>query len=393
MRLRELGLSVGSGTPGPHNAITDIPGVVVGHTTLIRGDGPLVVGRGPVRTGVTVVIPPRYIRRSRSSRRPPLNGNGELTGLEWVRESGMRPHRHHEHPQRGRGPRRAGRRPCGPQPRERVRFWSLPVVGETYDGALNDMNGSRETLACRRGDRGRLRSRGRGQRRRRDRDDLPRVQGRHRDGVARCLAGDGGWTVGALVQANYGSRELLVDGVPVRPVPAEFGRAQCLVTTHRALAWTPARDRSSSSSRPTRLCSVIESRPARAAGRPWHWPGWRRNVDSSGDIFLAFSTARQPTIPAEYFLPASPPQPPSDAIELRALPHTRLSPLFAAVAEATEEAILNALLAGRDMTGRDGITAHGLTPDLLGDAFAGAAADLASIADSLGQAAGHMPSQ
>src|ERR671910_2793740 len=90
MRARELGITIGRGTPGPLNAITDVPGVRVGHTTLIEGDGPLVVGRGPVRTGVTVVCPhegriweePLFAGCHR------LNGNGELTGLEWVRESG-----------------------------------------------------------------------------------------------------------------------------------------------------------------------------------------------------------------------------------------------------------------------------------------------------------------
>src|SRR6266576_1863025 len=91
MRARDLGIVIGQGRPGPANAITDVPGVRVGHTTLIAGDGPLVVGEGPVRTGVTVVVP-----RGRGDKHEPvfagchrLNGNGELTGLEWVRESGM----------------------------------------------------------------------------------------------------------------------------------------------------------------------------------------------------------------------------------------------------------------------------------------------------------------
>ena len=113
VRSRELGLRIGLLGPGEHDAITDVPGVLVGHTTLIRGDGPLVVGTGPVRTGVTIVVPhedhigtePVFAGCHR------LNGNGELTGLEWVRESGMlgRRDRHHQHALGGRGPRRAGR--------------------------------------------------------------------------------------------------------------------------------------------------------------------------------------------------------------------------------------------------------------------------------------------
>ena len=144
MRARELGLRIGLSRPGEHDAITDVPGVLVGHTTLISGEGPLVVGQGPVRTGVTVVVPheddvwtePVFAGCHR------LNGNGELTGLEWVRESGMlggvsaSPT-----PTGGRRAGRAGR-PRGAQSRgHESRLWSLPVVGETYDGALNDING------------------------------------------------------------------------------------------------------------------------------------------------------------------------------------------------------------------------------------------------------------
>src|SRR5262245_56114739 len=90
MRAREAGITIGDGTPGPENAITDVAGVRVGHTTLIDGDGPLQVGRGPVRTGVTVVLPPgEPWREPLFAGAHRLNGNGELTGLEWVRESGM----------------------------------------------------------------------------------------------------------------------------------------------------------------------------------------------------------------------------------------------------------------------------------------------------------------
>ena len=221
MRSRELGLRIGLLGPGAHDAITDVPGVLVGHTTLIRGEGPLVVGTGPVRTGVTVVVPhgdhvwtePVFAGCHR------LNGNGELTGLEWVRESGMlggvigitNTHSvgvvrdalvdHAARANRGQGV-----------------FWSLPVVGETYDGALNDIDGHHvkaehvdQALAAASGG--------------------PVAEGNVGGGTGMILhefkggigtasrlvpEADGGWTVGALVQANYGSRGLLrVDGVPV----------------------------------------------------------------------------------------------------------------------------------------------------------------------------------
>ena len=130
--------------PGEHDAITDVPGVLVGHTTLIRGDGPLVVGTGPVRTGVTIVVPhedhvwtePVFAGCHR------LNGNGELTGLEWVRESGMLggvigiTNTHSVGVVRDALVAHAARENTG-----QGVFWSLPVVGETYDGALNDIDG------------------------------------------------------------------------------------------------------------------------------------------------------------------------------------------------------------------------------------------------------------
>ena len=149
MRARDLGIQIGVGRPGPHNAITDVPGVRVGHATIVRGDGPLVVGEGPVRTGVTIVIPhdgdvftePVYAGSHR------LNGNGELTGLEWIREAGLLT-----------GPigitnthsvgivhdgiiRHAVRRMSFGNS-----FWALPVAGETWDGMLNDIDGFHVTM-------------------------------------------------------------------------------------------------------------------------------------------------------------------------------------------------------------------------------------------------------
>ena len=144
MRTRDLGISIGRGQPGPLNAITDVAGVEVGHTTLIEGEGPLVTGHGPIRTGVTVILP----RGTATATEPVfagchrLNGNGELTGLEWIRESGLLTTPIALTNTHSVGVVRdalvavsvdAGQTGSSE--------WSLPVVGETYDGLLNDMNG------------------------------------------------------------------------------------------------------------------------------------------------------------------------------------------------------------------------------------------------------------
>src|SRR3954449_8109977 len=150
MRARGLGLRMGLREPGARDAITDVPGVHVGHTTLIEGDGPLVVGTGPVRTGVTIVVPheddpwtePVFAGCHR------LNGNGELTGLEWIRESGLLggvvaiTNTHSVGVVRDALVAEAASRHPATEA-----FWSLPVVGETYDGALNDINGFHVTGA------------------------------------------------------------------------------------------------------------------------------------------------------------------------------------------------------------------------------------------------------
>jgi len=144
VRARGLGITIGRGRPGRSNAITDVPGVRVGHATLIEGDGPLVVGRGPIRTGVTMIVPHDGDIWTESvyagSHR--LNGNGELTGLEWIREAGHLTgpigitNTHSVGVVRDGIIRNAVRRlPFG------TSYWALPVVGETWDGMLNDIDG------------------------------------------------------------------------------------------------------------------------------------------------------------------------------------------------------------------------------------------------------------
>ena len=220
MRTRDLGITIGFGRPGPLNAITDVAGVRVGHATIIEGDGPLVVGQGPVRTGVTVVVPrgpddwrePVFAglpppQRQRRADRPRVGPR--------IRKADHAD-RHHQHPQRGRRPRCPGRRSV--QHADPHSPGSLPVVGETYDGLLNDINGFHvraEHLRAPSIPRPAARSRkatsvaGRGW----SATSSRAASGRRRGSSP---AERGGHTVGVLVQANYGKRAWLrVDGVPV----------------------------------------------------------------------------------------------------------------------------------------------------------------------------------
>ncbi len=351
MTARDLGIAIGTGTPGPLNAITDVEGVRVGHTTIIRGDGPLRIGEGPVRTGVTVVLPhagsifdePLYAGFHW------LNGNGELTGTAWIRDGGMLTtpvaltNTHSvgvvrdalidiEVRGRGRG------------------AWGLPVVGETWDGVLNDIDGRHvtddhvhEAHAAARGG--------------------PVAEGAVGGGTGMICHGfkggigtasrvvEGGWTVGVLLQANHGRRErLTVAGVPVtiddvpRPTPPEFeGAGSVIVIVATDAPLLPHQCR--------RLAERAGLGIARTGGA---------GENSSGDGFLAFSTANRGRLPSDA-LGTTPPQ----VLHVDALADTYLDPLFYGAIEATEEAVVNALLAARTMTGRDGLTAHALPHERL----------------------------
>jgi len=220
-RARDLGIVIGEMTPGPFNAITDVPGVRVGHATIIDGDGPLVVGRGPIRTGVTVVLPhDGDIWREPVFAAPHvLNGNGEMTGLEWIREAGMLGGAIGITNTHSVGVVRDALVAEGVRSQPGGTFyWSLPVVGETWDGLLNDIDGFHvrpEHVAVALADA------------RSGPVDEGNVGGgtgmichEFKGGIGtssrRASAASGEWTVGVLVQANYGRRGLLrVDGVPV----------------------------------------------------------------------------------------------------------------------------------------------------------------------------------
>jgi D-aminopeptidase len=377
MRARELGIRIGRMRPGDLNAITDVPGVRVGHMTLVDGDGPLRPGEGPIRTGVTVVVlhdgdvwtEPIFAGCHR------LNGNGELTGLEWIREAGMLggaiglTNTHSVGVVRDALVAAAVRTHS---PREA--FWSLPVVGETYDGVLNDINGFHvkadhlhAALAAAAGG--------------------PVAEGNVGGGTGMiCHEFKGGigtasrrtsdeadaWTVGVLVQANYGARELLrVDGVPVGAsiprdeVPSPYDQLDELLGGSAGGRRTEAGERAVAEGGSIiaivatdapllpHQCARVAQRVGLGLGRMGSYA-----AHSSGDLFLAFATGNRG-------LPREDGRGAPAILDLRMLPDPQISPIFEATVEATEEAIVNALVAAETMTGRDGITAHALDHERL----------------------------
>ena len=368
-RENDLHLPIG-GTPGLLDAITDVPGVEVGHATLISGSGSLVVGTGPVRTGVTVVHP-----RGRDNADPvfgawfTLNGNGEMTGTTWVQESGYLEgpiaitNTHSVGVVRDAIIRWEVSRKNVLQP------WWLPVVAETYDGGLNDINGfhvkTEHALAALDDARGGAVKEG--------------VVGGGTGMVCLGFKGgigtasrtltveEGGYTVGVLVQCNFGSRrDLRIAGVPVgeeitdltaciannAPVPAESrARRKCdaparnddaEVTEQGSIIVVVATD---APLMPHQLKRLV-TRVSLGIGRQGGFGG-----NSSGDIFIAFSTANAKTWS-------------SDSVStLRMLGNDRISPLFKATAQATEAAITNALLAAETTTGANDLRIYAMPVD------------------------------
>jgi D-aminopeptidase len=362
VRARELGLEVGVLPPGPNDAITDVGGVRVGHSTITRGDGPLVVGEGPVRTGVTVVCPREGLARDEPAYAGchRFNGNGEMTGLEWIREAGALTTPVGITNTHSVGVVRDALVAAELEARsDAEEYWSLPVVAETYDGTLNDINGQHvtaghasEALANAAGGPVTEGSVGGG---------TGMICHEFKGGIGtasrRIPEERGGWTVGALVQANYGSRSTLrMDGAPVG----------CVLTTDRV----PSPFASEKNERPAGTGSIIVvlatnapllpgqcDRLAQRAGVGLSRMGGGLD-DGSGDIFLAFATGNRG-------LPRAGASEVPLTVPVRTVPNERMTPLFQAAAEATEAAILSALLAAGTVTGRDGITAHGLAPGLL----------------------------
>ena len=354
-RAQDLGITLGLGTPGPFNAITDVPGVRVGHASL---HADLADGRS-VRTGVTVIEP-----RPGSARHAPcfagchvLNGNGDATGLEWIREAGLL-----TTPIAITNTHSVGAVRDALIAEERAElgdsglYWCMPVVMETFDGLLNDINGfhvkAEHVRQAQQAARGGLPQEG-------------AVGGgsgmichEFKGGIGsasrRLPADQGGWTVGALVQANHGQREsLLVGGYPVgrhlghitspfTPQLPHPGMGSIVVILATDAPLLPHQCQ--------RLAQRASIGIARTGGG---------TEDSSGDVFLAFATGNQDLPPADYArkdLPQSTP--------LRMLNNDHISPLFAAAAEAVEEAIVNVLLAANTVSG-NGHRAEGLSAEQL----------------------------
>jgi D-aminopeptidase len=354
-RARELGIRIGTLPTGESNAITDVPGVRVGHTTLVEG--------GSVRTGVTVVLPhegnpweePVFAGPHR------LNGNGELTGLEWIRESGMLTSPIGLTNTHSVGVVHDALIASEVERREDGEgFWSLPVVGETWDGPLNDINGMHvrpehayaalDAAASGPVAEGNVGS-GTGM-----------ICHEFKGGIgtsSRVVEAAGGHVVGVLVQANQGRRERLrVEGVPVgAEIPADVvplpgvpgaqpgGSIIVLVATDAPLL--PGQ------------CERLAQRAGLGIARVG---GVGEN--SSGDLFLCFATGNR-GLPAGDLAAENPP-----TVPLRMVPNGHITSFFDAVVEATEEAIVNALCAAETMTGHRGTVAHELPTDLLADAMA-----------------------
>lgn len=332
-RARDLGVPF-DGTPGAYNAITDVKGVEVGHTTLLSGSGKLVVGQGPVRTGVTAVLP-----RGKDSTDPvfgawfTLNGNGEMTGTTWLEDSGfldgpvMITNTHSVGVVRDAVI--AWRVKKAP-PDQNGYDWSLPVVAETYDGDLNDINGFHvkpehawHALDTAHGGTVEEGNVGGG---------TGMVCNEFKGGIgtsSRVLdAKYGGYTVGVLVQCNYGWRsQLRIAGVPVGQEIQEkkvrdndVGSIIIVVATDAPLI-------------PSQLRRLVR-RASLGLGRDGSYSG-----DGSGDIFVAFSTANPGASNSKGIR------------QISMLPNEQLNPLFLATVQATEEAVVNAMVAAETMKG------------------------------------------
>ena len=346
-RARDLGVPF-DGTPGPLNAITDVQGIEVGFVTLIEGDGALQAGKGPVRTGVTAILP-----RGKGSTDPvmagwfSLNGNGEMTGTTWIKEGGFLEGPVFITNTHSVGTVRDASIAWGLKHGAQLQPWSLPVVAETWDGTLNDINGfhvkPEHVFAALDGAR-----------------SGPVPEGNVGGGTGmicyqfKCGTGTasrkldaqaGGYTVGVLVQANHGRRaELRIAGVPVGeqvPLPPpragddpELGSIIIVVATDAPLLPHQLE-------RVARRASLGLARTGATSG------------NGSGDIFIAFSTANAVAASA------------TDVVEVQMLPNDRINAVFSATVQATEEAIVNALVAGETMRGANGRVIEALPHDTL----------------------------
>jgi len=377
VRARDLGVPF-RGEPGPNNAITDVAGVAVGQVTLIEGDGALAVGEGPVRTGVTAIVPRAESAEPVFAGWYTLNGNGEMTGTTWVEESGFL-----EGPVMITNTHSVGvvrdavidwqvRQGHGKQP------WALPVVAETYDGFLNDINGfhvkpEHAFAALRAATSGPVQEGAVG-------GGTGMICHSFKCGIGtasrRVEIGGKAYMLGALVQANYGGRpDLMIAGAPVgreitdlRPQRGSTSAANDAAGgSASAASHAAGGSASADAGLPTngRLGSIIVVVATDVPLLPHQLKRIARRVplgiarmggmggNSSGDIFIAFSTANASAASG------------ADLVEITSLSNEWITPLFQATAYAVEEAITNALVAGRTMVGRDGNTVYGIPHDRL----------------------------
>jgi L-aminopeptidase/D-esterase-like protein len=354
-RARDLGVPF-EGTPGALDAITDVPGVTVGHTTLIFGEGKLQIGKGPVRTGVTALLP-----RGKNSMNDPvfagwwsLNGNGEMTGTAWVEESGFL-----EGPVMITNTHSVGIvrdaviqwRVAHGQPDPTGYWWSLPVVAETWDGWLNDINGfhvkpehvfhaidSARSGPVAEGNVG---------------GGTGMICNEFKGGIGTSsrkfdVKLDGSYTVGVLVQCNYGVRpNLRISGVPVgQEIPEDraYASASFGEVDRGSIIVVVATDAPLVAHQLKRLARRVSL----GLGRNGSISG-----NGSGDIFIAFSTANPGAAAKDH------------VVDLKMLPNDEIEPVFAATVQATEEAVINAMVAAETMTGIENHRVVALSHDKL----------------------------
>jgi L-aminopeptidase/D-esterase-like protein len=352
-RARDLGIPF-EGTPGALNAITDVGGIEVGQTTLIRGEGPLIRGQGPVRTGVTVIAP-----RGKMSADPvfagwfSLNGNGEMTGTTWVEESGFLEGALAITNTHSVGTVRDALIEWGAKRNLLYQAFALPLVAETYDGWLNDVNGfhvkpEHVFQAIESASGGRVAEGNVG-------GGTGMICYGFKGGIGtasrKLPAQAGGYTLGALVQANFGRRDqLLVAGIPVgRELTCEEWPCRAAVASENRdgsiiiVIATDAPLLAHQLKRLARRASLGLARTGASSG------------NGSGDIFVAFSTANTGAAKS------------ADTVSVTMIPNGRMDPLFDATVQATEEAIVNALVAAETMTGRDGHRVIALPHDAVRD--------------------------
>ncbi|MGX1776863.1 DmpA family aminopeptidase [Nocardia brasiliensis] len=369
-RARALGIAP-EGEPGPWNAITDVPGVAVGYQTLIAGEGPMRVGAGPVRTGVTAVLPRGRsgLGRPCAAGRYSLNGNGEMTGTAWIDEVGQLAMPVTISNTHAVGACHTGAIQWINQTDPALaREWLLPVCAETWDGYLNDINGGHVAPEIVVAALDSARS-------------APLDEGSVGGGTGmNCYGFKGGsgtasrrvefgsqtYTVGVFLQANFGARqELTIRG---HRVGAQLDVPNPMETTD----WGVAPDRSPAA--PGGSGSVIVVVATDAPLDPLQCTAMARRVPFglartgttgslfSGDLFLAFSTADDR--PADTGFPLGDPTT-AELVATARLPWNRMDPVYTAVVQAVEEAVLNALVVNSAMTGRDGHQSYALPHDQL----------------------------